>query len=1298
MSQSKKMHSFSSCCYMSCTVCGEEFPLPNNAGKRYIIEEHMLKNKVCSQSVFQCEHCNHYFLKKEHFIQHVTRKAKCLETYQQIAKDHNVDVLKLCLPTVLLSSNKKDDNKNHIDNTSVVATLTTSDHTTSMDNYYPFNSNDDQSHHSFLMNDKPRESTTTIYSSNIVCTSMATSKKKRSKNNNTQACNTFTQQRQNIFQHGNDFVSPNKKRYSSQKINYEIKGKNKLLTQPQNENELHTLRQISQTTSKREGKAKIGDKVFDLCGNLEMVNSSTDDTSTSSSNISDEELSRMNDSMYNGGTNIETLMFGGTISIDRITNQVVCTYKLPQQELVNNYNKESLRDTYKKKKKELYKMKNQPMDNIYLGCMQCICLILKKNLPLTDYKDFITLKYETPRTHYSLQQLIDRAVCYVYGETLYKRLLPKTYNLECPSGRKVTVVTFDVIGLITEMFSDTNFTCMENMIFTMKNGNPFDWEEEDYFGDFNTSTYYNETAKKLCINKKREVLAPIILYMDHFVMDAFGKLGLEPVTMSLMIYNKRHRRRLKTWKVIGYMPNLDLCDVSRQQKTAKDNYNDTHHCLSYILSGIRKIQEQGGLRWKFFLKETQKHYERVVHFPLGLVIGDTKSNNLLCGHYSGNSKMKFISRMCTCKLEDASKFNATCHLVKMNDIACLTEKELHNLSYRKIEPMNAFHAIDFGANIYGINIATPAEPLHQFLLGTIETLYDSFLFRLKPDTKNLLGVFVRNISRFCGNQGNKDFLNVKTFNRGLFEAKRLSGREKISKIFVIYLVLITRGFRERVVGQTGYQPEAKTKKDIEKKGLTYIFKKQIEEEEFNNWIVIFEETLLLYSWIYCGKHKKLFFQGGKNCLVAMKLKQYMRMLNNYAPNYTGNGYNTYKNHSLLHYWFDVKMWGEFSNFCSMVLESTHKIRKNNAKHTQKRHSLIDVQTGIQEVKRNMLLKAIDMTPKDNGILSSSVESDISILQNIESMFLPMNRRGREERTFVASGSKFIIHARWNHEEDYNHCTKIPGAVSIQKDEHSLAIWLEWKNKEINNCGRFFPQRIMHKICSILMTYNDKRPGYRVESIHGFTELKIIGRETETIRACPQYRHERHWFDWIYVYKRNSNGEIYVGQTLMFLDFRSVIMKDMSDVHIDEDVKQSDYLLESLKRENKFFVLAHMTDSQINNDKEICLKNRSLHNDSNELQFKGLIYSYHTMIPSTKTYTYLSSLYIQKGALVFHEQHCQKETSVVEPGLCEEIILLKDYSDWPAHFINYEDECLIQKATDTQQDISVINHERKLFEA
>ena len=102
-----------------------------------------------------------------------------------------------------------------------------------------------------------------------------------------------------------------------------------------------------------------------------------------------------------------------------------------------------------------------------------------------------------------------------------------------------------------------------------------------------------------------------------------------------------------------------------------------------------------------------------------------------------------------------------------------------------------------------------------------------------------------------GNQSDRDPSNIKVFLKGIQNSAKLRSDQHIARVLVIYLVLLTPEFERCVIHSKG----RKENKDIPSTRITI--------DEYNQWISIFESTLILHSWVYLDTHPKVFFNGGK---------------------------------------------------------------------------------------------------------------------------------------------------------------------------------------------------------------------------------------------------------------------------------------------------------------------------------------------------------------------------------------------------------------------------------------------------
>ena len=506
----------------------------------------------------------------------------------------------------------------------------------------------------------------------------------------------------------------------------------------------------------------------------------------------------------------------------------------------------------------------------------------------------------------SMDALLKKATKKTFGETLASKMKPEVKKINLTSGRCCHMIIFEPEAAIYDLLNNLNLTCSKNMIFEQKDGNPFHIDDtKDYYDDINTSPIYQKTFKDEGINPLEEVLCPLSLYIDELQLDAFGKLGLEPVVLTLLIYNRETRNQHKAHRVIGYMPNFKMFFGSKSY-SPDQKADDYHECLSLIMKKIKNLQNKNGFLWDFNLKEYPGiTFRKKLKFPLFYIVGDAKGNDMLAGRYGSRNNTNCVARDCDVELAVCDNPNHRCNFHRHATLSELrkdttNEDKLKKLSFRNLKT-DAFEGIWFGSQPYGLLGALPPEPLHLWNLGLIERIVFSFLARLSSEKIKVLDCHVGFICSHYSKQSDRDFPNMETFTSGISDAKRLSAKEKLARVFCIYLTLLTKDFNDEIVGSTG--------RDI----VPNKMEGKITQKEYNNWIKVFEETLMFSSWIYQEKHPKMFFVGGRKSIVARRIAKFMTMYKKHAPRADGMGLKILKFHQLLHLWWIIRIFGSLLN-------------------------------------------------------------------------------------------------------------------------------------------------------------------------------------------------------------------------------------------------------------------------------------------------------------------------------------------------------------------------------------------------
>jgi hypothetical protein len=146
-------------------------------------------------------------------------------------------------------------------------------------------------------------------------------------------------------------------------------------------------------------------------------------------------------------------------------------------------------------------------------------------------------------------------------------------------------------------------------------------EEERYIGDITTSDAYRETHKQLITDPERQLLVPILGYIDGATTDQFGNTSVEAFKFTLGIYNNKTRNEEHAWPILGTVPNTahksgssgshifiqsgheasrrfeKACKDERDRATAPKNMNkasaDYHAILSTILEPLNEMINEG---------------------------------------------------------------------------------------------------------------------------------------------------------------------------------------------------------------------------------------------------------------------------------------------------------------------------------------------------------------------------------------------------------------------------------------------------------------------------------------------------------------------------------------------------------------------------------------------------------------------------------------------------------------------------------------------------------------------------------
>ena len=539
------------------------------------------------------------------------------------------------------------------------------------------------------------------------------------------------------------------------------------------------------------------------------------------------------------------------------------------------------------------------------------------------------------------------------------------------SGAKVNIIYNDardnVVSLLTDpRFGDDDFLHFDDDPLapppaTIK-----------ILGDINTGTAYRETYKKLITNPKKEMLCPMLLYIDGAVTGQFDKLQVEALKMSLGILKKRARDRDAAWRTLGWVPNYTPSDSRGKQILQESGHvaqtlfpteadegagassdsedasvhshgwqteqydnkhanksQDYHAILSALLDSYAQL-EKDGLLWDYKCKG--KIYKVVMKFFIMFVKCDGDEADKLCAKQRSRGRhIKQICRYCTIptdKLDShymprgtkLKSFVTIRNLVDRHNVQKLKDMSQHYV-------VNAFHARLFGQHSkQGIHGSCPMEMLHHILLGIFKHCRDCFLEQIGPKSQaapdiNALGKLV---GRLIAHQSERDVPKT-NFSKGIFEKGKIMGKEFTGVLLIIAVIL-----------------QVKRGRDLLKGTRKRNFKDSWQRED---WSLLVETLLEWEAFLKLDTMKR-------EHVTKLRRKHHyiMYLMKKIARRSEGMGLKVMKFHGILHLVQDILAFGVPSVVDTGPNESHHKVTKVAAKLTQRNIRVFEWQTARRLVE------------------------------------------------------------------------------------------------------------------------------------------------------------------------------------------------------------------------------------------------------------------------------------------------------------------------------------------------------------
>ena len=536
-------------------------------------------------------------------------------------------------------------------------------------------------------------------------------------------------------------------------------------------------------------------------------------------------------------------------------------------------------------------------------------------------------------------------------------------EIRLPHSRaRVKMVLNDPQWVIQSLLTDPRLTD-DDYIFGEKG--PFSPPKPNskYIRDLNTGYAYQSTYEALIKDPSRQILLPVIFYIDAANTGQFVDLPITAVKISLGIFTRKARDKAYLWRTLGFLPSYckhvsrgraivlesgHMEGVTTYQNAREEEEEDEevledmdvvkaqdlHAMLAKVIRKYLELQESG-FKWDLFYNGTcHKNVEFVLFTPFLKL--DSDEAEKICGKYTSRSgNVKCLCRYCECPTEDTDKpyiqysMKTTAKISSM--VADRDLDGLRGLSQQDID--NSMYKIRFGThNNQGVHGACPMEMLHALLLGIFRYIRDCFFEQIGPDSQlaDEINAYAREIGEYLGRQSQRDLPRTK-FANGIRKGK-LNAKDFPGILLCMACVLRCSGGRRELYKHRGH------------------FK---EEGVLQDWLHVVETLLQWEMWLKGDRLRRKHVQFARE-----KHRYIMYLIKKVGRRVKGMGLKITKFHSIMHMADDILNFGVPMEFDTGSNESGHKYEKTAAKLTQKKKELFDEQTCVRLEEVHLLDLAI----------------------------------------------------------------------------------------------------------------------------------------------------------------------------------------------------------------------------------------------------------------------------------------------------------------------------------------------------
>ena len=635
----------------------------------------------------------------------------------------------------------------------------------------------------------------------------------------------------------------------------------------------------------------------------------------------------------------------------------------------------------------------------------------------------------------------------------------------------------------------------------------------------------------------------VILYCDKTGTDVNQRAGLEPISFTFTTFNRECRYRSEAWRVLGFVPDLEMKSTAYKTKQRLGlmgkgrSCRNYHTCLKYILESLKKFQGKDHVI-REWVRIGDHVSVRRLFFPVAFIIGDSQSQDKMCGRYLAYANVPRICRACDVTPEECENPNHKCNFISMSDIhdLCLAGMQLYSpeeygigiqldqyteneIKATKLEThenlrllsqhmhINAFHDVWLGSNTYGLLESLPHDMMHAFLHGVLMYVIEVTMSPLNPSEKYALDKLVDNIVVPVKSSLKNDYPRC-SFTRGITNLTLLTADERAGVAFVLALVAASKpgsDMLEKAAKRIEKAVERKQKVNLEVDEDGNVIEVSDEEIDQNaeviytetlckpkNMLKMFELLLAFHAWYKKGHPFCLKTNADKRKMLQA-IRNMMSEIKENAPREDKNGWRLQKFHDLLHVVRDIDNFGSPNNVDASPNEKNLKnFAKRPARRAHKKKEIFVSQVSHRLRESDLIRKgynALMRTMENKNCGLEEVDEENMDLVDMDVDVEDNDIDDNEIDSKLIGSPLFCVHLKKLYNQGMVEClTK--KSVLIRRELHPSIISFLLQEEE----NIYFPL-------------------YGQQDIYIFTEYK---RNGTTYRAHPNYNSFGEWFDWAMV--------------------------------------------------------------------------------------------------------------------------------------------------------------------------------------